>query len=617
MENEKKIAGLYIRVSTEDQAREGFSLPEQEKRLRAMCEYKGYEIYKLYKDAGISAKTGNTRPAFEELLQDIRDKKCNTIVVLKLDRLTRSVFDLEGIMNFLEENNAYLDCANEEINTTNSSGKMVARLLTTVSQNEIERTSERTKFGLSGAIKEGHIPARAPLGYKHIDKKLVPDPLTKDIVIRIYNLYFEGKSYYNIATIFNEEQVLGKTNWKDTGILRIISNEVYKGDYVHGKRTKHPTYYKDVVEPIISKEMWENCQVQKKKNQKNYMRTQTYIFLQKLRCPKCGRILAGGATHKIKSDKWYFYYRCENCKNNIHEDKIEDKIKVLLADILEYDNIVNEFFLPVLKSKIDNPKEQLEKELKSLNNKRDRIRKAYIDELFTEEEFKQESKLIESQIEMISSKLLENSQAEQLNFTTEDILLKRDMDFINKVKLPISYYAFNDNWDLLDRDIRADIVMRYIDDIELELKNNKYEVKQINFRSTFYSDFEELYKKGYIDRKRPLTYDFNGVCVDTNIRYSEYLPIKDVMQHLYRLNEYYEVNLYKGTYYKETEKLDIGPLQRNEVPIRVFLLQKDNNGDNNWLSMGMLATKNNPNDIKINIRDVFETIPDNVTEENF
>ena len=617
MDNEKKIAGLYIRVSTEDQAREGFSLPEQEKRLRAMCEYKGYEIYKLYKDAGISAKTGNTRPAFEELLQDIRDKKCNTIVVLKLDRLTRSVFDLEGIMNFLEENNAYLDCANEEINTTNSSGKMVARLLTTVSQNEIERTSERTKFGLSGAIKEGHIPARAPLGYKHIDKKLVPDPLTKDIVIRIYNLYFEGKSYYNIATIFNEEQVLGKTNWKDTGILRIISNEVYKGDYVHGKRTNHPTLYKDVVEPIISKEMWDNCQVQKKKNQKNYMRTQTYIFLQKLKCPKCGRILAGGASHKIKSDKWYFYYRCENCKNNIHEDKIENKIKVLLADILEYDNVVNEFFLPVLKSKVDNPKEQLEKELKNLNNKKERIRKAYIDELFTEEEYKEESKIIENQIEMINSKLLENSQTEQLNFTTEDILLKRDMDFINKVKLPISYYAFNDNWDLLDRDTRADIVMRYIDDIELELKGNKYEVKQINFRSTFYSDFEELYKKGYIDKKRPLTYDFNGVCVDTNIRYSEYLPIKDVMQHLYRLNEYYEVNLYKGTYYKETKKLDIGPLQRNEVPIRVFPLQRDNNGNENWLSMGMLATKNNPNDIKVNIRDIFETIPDNVTEENF
>ena len=139
-----------------------------------------------------------------------------------------------------------------------------------VSQNEIERTSERTIIGLDGAIKQGHIPARAPLGYKHIDKKLVPDPLTKNIVIRIYDLYLEGKSYYNIATIFNEEQVLSKTNWKDTRILRIISNEVYKGDYVHVKRTNHPTYYKDVIEPIIRKEKWENCQVQKKKKQKNY-----------------------------------------------------------------------------------------------------------------------------------------------------------------------------------------------------------------------------------------------------------------------------------------------------------------------------------------------------------
>lgn len=347
------------------------------------------------------------------------------------------------------------------------------------------------------------------------------------------------------------------------------------------------------------------------------MRTQTYIFLQKLRCPKCGRILAGGASHKIKSDKWYFYYRCENCKNNIHENQIEEHIKTLLADILEYDNVVNEFFLPVLKSKVDNPKIELENELKKLNNKRERIRKAYIDELFTEEEFKQETKLIENQIEMINSKTLENLQTEQLNFTMEDILLKRDMDFINKVKLPISYYAFNDNWELLDRQTKADIVMRYIDDIELEFKNNMYLIKQVNFRSTFYSDFEELYNKGYIDKKRKLTYDFNGICIDTKVRYSEYLPIREVIQHFYRLNEYYEVNFYKGTFYKETEKLDIGPLLKNEVPIRMFPLQKNNNDNNNWIAMGMFATKNSPNDIKVNIKDVFETIPDNVTKGDF
>ena len=269
MNEEKKIAGLYIRVSTEDQAREGFSLPEQEKRLRAMCEYKGYEIYDVYKDAGISAKTGNLRPEFERLLQDISDKKVNTIVVLKLDRLTRSVYDMEGIMNFLEENDAYLDCANDDINTTNANGKMVARLLTTVSQNEIERTSERTKIGLAGAIKVGHIPHKSPFGYKRNGKILVPDLATKDIIVRVFNLYYEGNSYQTIANLFNKEEVLGKTNWYDSTIMRILENEIYKGDFVHGKRTKNPVYYSDVVEPIVSKKLWESCQVQKKKKNLN------------------------------------------------------------------------------------------------------------------------------------------------------------------------------------------------------------------------------------------------------------------------------------------------------------------------------------------------------------
>ena len=186
MNDVKMIAGIYIRVSTEDQAREGFSLPEQEKRLRAMCEYKGYKIYKVYKDAGISAKTGNHRPAFEELLQDIKDKKCNIIVVLKLDRLS---------MRFLEKNEAYLDCANDDINTTTTNGKLVTRLLTSVSQNEIERTSERNKIGLGGAIQAGHIPHKCPLGYKRVDKILVPNIATKDVVIRIFNMYHSGLSY--------------------------------------------------------------------------------------------------------------------------------------------------------------------------------------------------------------------------------------------------------------------------------------------------------------------------------------------------------------------------------------------------------------------------------------
>ena len=618
MNNNIKInAGLYMRVSTEDQAREGFSLPEQKERLEAYCKFNDYNIVEYYKDAGISAKTGNHRPEYERMLEDGKNGKINMFIALKLDRVTRSVKDWESLIEFTEKYNIDLALVNDKIDTTTANGKMVSRIMMSVSQNEIERTSERTIIGLEGAIKQGHIPARAPLGYKHVDKVLVPNPLTKDIVIRIFNLYFEGWTYFRIAYLFNEEKVLGKTNWCDSGILKIISNVIYKGDYMQGKTTNNPRYFSNVVEPLVSKELWENCQVQKKKNQRNYMRCQTYIFLQKLKCPKCGRILAGGASHKIKADKWYFYYRCENCKNNIKETDIEESIKHILSDILEYDNVVNEFFLPMLKNKLDNNKPDYEKEIKNLEKKKDKVKEAFLNDLFTIEEVKTKTEIIDKQINDMKNKILENETAEQLDFTVDDILLKRDMDFINKVKYPISYYAFNDCWDLLDREIKADIVMRFIDNIELESKGNRYSVKQVDFRSTMYEDFKKLYELGYIDTKRKMTCEKDGVSIDTFIRYSEYLPAKQVMQNLYRLNQCYEVDLYKGTFYKDTCKLDFSPFfKKGDVPIRVFPLQKDTGKD--LLSMGMLVTKENTLDVKVdNLRDLFECIPQEVTEDDF
>ena len=159
MNGEKKnfVVGIYPRVSTEDQSRFGFSLDEQEESLKRLCGYKGYKIYKVYREEGVSAKNMK-RPKFQEMIQDMKDGKINKIVVYKLDRLTRSVADWEKILTFLEENDAFLDCANDDINTTNANGKMISRILTSVSQQEIERTSERTKFGMVGAIQAGQLP---------------------------------------------------------------------------------------------------------------------------------------------------------------------------------------------------------------------------------------------------------------------------------------------------------------------------------------------------------------------------------------------------------------------------------------------------------------------------
>ena len=568
MDDVKKVCGLYMRVSTEDQAREGFSLPEQKERLEAYCKFKGFVIKDYYTDAGISAKTGNYRPEFERLKEDIKSKKINTIIALKQDRITRSIFDWEELMRFLEENDAYLDCVNDDINTTNANGKMVSRILMSVSQQEIERTSERTKVGLAGAIKQGHIPHQAPLGYKHENKKLVIDHLTKDVVIRIFELYHKGMSYQKISTLFNKEQVLGKTNWRDSSIVAILENEIYKGDFVHGKRTKHPTYYENVVEPIVSKEMWEECQVQKKKNSKSYQRTLTYLFLQKLRCPKCNRILGGKATQK-KNGNIYYYYYCHDCKINFKESLVEEYFNDFVNELVEYDSVVNQFFLPMIKQKFDEPQEELKKDINKQKDKLERIKRAYINGVFSLEEYNDERKLVESALEKLQNELDEATSCETLNFTPQDILLKRDIDYINKVKLEKEYKERTKTWKDYTREEKSELIMKYVDDIKLGILNNYIYVDNINFRESICRPCNELFGAGYIDVKTPVIF---GNIVG-QIRFSNYLPEKEVGKHIMRLRQYYDVGFEEATYYVEDRIFYFNFIHDDRAIVRVFPME--------------------------------------------
>ena len=568
MDDVKKVCGLYMRVSTEDQAREAFSLPEQKERLEAYCKFKGFVIKDYYTDAGISAKTGNYRPEFERLKEDIKSKKINTIIALKQDRITRSIFDWEELMRFLEENDAYLDCVNDDINTTNANGKMVSRILMSVSQQEIERTSERTKVGLAGAIKQGHIPHQAPLGYKHENKKLVIDHLTKDVVIRIFELYHKGMSYQKISTLFNKEQVLGKTNWRDSSIVAILENEIYKGDFIHGKRTKHPTYYENVVEPIVSKEMWEECQVQKKKNSKSYQRTLTYLFLQKLRCPKCNRILGGKATQK-KNGNIYYYYYCHDCKINFKESLVEEYFNDFVNELVEYDSVVNQFFLPMIKQKFDEPQEELKKDINKQKDKLERIKRAYINGVFSLEEYNDERKLVESALEKLQNELDEATSCETLNFTPQDILLKRDIDYINKVKLEKEYKERTKTWKDYTRKEKSELIMKYVDDIKLGILNNYIYVDNINFRESICKPCNELFDAGYIDVKTPVIF---GNIVG-QIRFSNYLPEKEIGKHIMRLRQYYDVGFEEATYYVEDRIFYFNFIHDDRAIVRVFPME--------------------------------------------
>lgn len=223
-EKTKVICGLYPRVSTEDQSRFGHSLDEQEDRLRKLCEFKDYEIYKVYREEGVSAKNTN-RPKFQEMIEDMKSGKINKIVVYKLDRLTRSIKDLETICTMLEEYNCSLESVAEEINTETANGKFFIRMLTILAQLEIERTSERTKFGLIGAAKKGHLSGKPPIGYTKLDntKELVIDEIQTDVVRKIFRLYLDGLAVCSICKIFNEEEVLNR-RWPTTTVDKILSN---------------------------------------------------------------------------------------------------------------------------------------------------------------------------------------------------------------------------------------------------------------------------------------------------------------------------------------------------------------------------------------------------------
>lgn len=538
MDEKIKSAGIYIRVSTFDQAREGFSLGEQEERLKEFCKFKRYNIYKVYQDAGISAKN-DKRPAYQEMIEDVKKGNINVIVALKLDRLTRSVYDIEKLMKFVNDYECDIDCMADESNTTTSNGRMVMRIMTSVSQNEIEKCSERTKFGMAGAIKNGHIPNRTGLGFKRENKKLVPDPLTKDIIVRIFDLYLEGKSHQAIANIYNKEKVLGKTNWYDSTIQKILSNELYKGDYVNGKRTKHPTYYENVIEPIVSKEKWESCQYQKLRNARHYERTATYLFTNKLKCSKCGNFLGGHATTKTNGKK-YYYYKCNTCKTYFNEIDIEKELKAFMLELAKQDDLINNYYTPFIKSKLEDKTEDYKKEIKDLDKQLDRIKTAYIKGVVKLEDFDKEIKHIEYQKSDLEKRQKEQKQYELLSFTLNDLLIIQDMQ-------EIEFYTNPDvlnNWSNKSKEEKQKIIGKYIDNITIEKKNNKFEISNIEFRKNYLEDIIYNHYKFNTPCNVYMYEDEYGIPLKLN---HELKTMKEAENYFKRLEKY--VGDYKLNYY--------------------------------------------------------------------
>ncbi len=554
---EKKIAGIYIRVSTENQAREGFSLGEQEEKLRQLCKYKGFEIFKVYKDAGISAKDMKNRPAFQTMLEDMKNGLINYIVAYKLDRVTRSVRDLEVLISTLEKYHCYLICDRDDVNISTANGRFFVRMLTVLSQLEIEIVSERTKFGLNGAIKAGHIPGKCPLGYyRDKDKTLKNDNSTKDVVVRIFEMYLEGKSYQTIVNILNKEKVLYPEvkHWIDSSINRIINNKIYMGDYERYKydNDRETELFMDVVPAIITRAMWEEFQKQKETNQRAYCRNRVYIFFQKLVCPNCGQIMTCKGTGGKKSK--YMYYYCDTCKLYYNEDEIENCLIDYILDLVEYDFHVKKYFYPILAEKKDDESRKIDEEIKKLQQQKDRLKKAYMNGILEMEDFSEDYKLIEEKLSILENKRIDALDFDKETYNPQHLMAERDIEREKLTEHEMYKDVLLKLWTMKSKDEKQAFISKFIDNATLKKNTDgSFEIDKINFRSSFIEQIDKLYDKGIVDVPSMIERDgkFEDIKVSVNMNKDQ---LDDYLSLLKKELDISYMDL--GEYYFHDDKID-------------------------------------------------------------
>ena len=277
----------------------------------------------------------------------------------------------------------------------------------------------------------------------------------------------------------------------------------------------------------------------------------------------------GGKATKKKNGNVYYYYYCTDCKINLKENVISEYFDNFVQELVEYDSVVNQFFLPMIKQKFDEPKEQLEKELLKQNNKLERIRKAYIEGAFDLDVYNEEKKIVETAIDKLNGELEDTENCENFNFTPQDILLKRDIDYINRVKLASEYKARTKTWKDYTREEKADLIMRYVDEIKLKQRHDFIYADEILFRESICKPCNELFDKGYIEVKTPAIF---GNLVG-ELRFSNYLPEEEVGKHIMRLRQYYDVGFEEAIYYVEDRVFYFDFMRDDRAIIRVFPLE--------------------------------------------
>jgi len=317
-------AALYIRVSTEEQAKQGYSIPAQREDLEKYASSNGYAVVGVFIDEGKSTRKKYTaKPAFMQMLEKVEAGEIDVILFIKLDRWFRSIADYYEVQKILDAHNVAWKTTQEHYDTETTNGRLYINIRLSVAQDECDRDSDRIKFVFQNKVAHGEaIFGNPPLGLKVEDKRIVHDPETAPIVRELFRHYEAHRSISRAVREVGEQ--FDRVLWLD-GTRRILANPLYKGVY-----RDNPAY----CEPLIPPEEFDH--IQELLQERSIRHNQTgriYLFSSLLICTVCGRKMAGRyAITKRKEHSWeYHLYRCPTAmqyhrcphRKEVNEEKLE------------------------------------------------------------------------------------------------------------------------------------------------------------------------------------------------------------------------------------------------------------------------------------------------------
>ena len=452
----KRVA-IYCRVSTIEQAEEGYSIDEQNVKIREYCEREGHEIYNLYEDRGISGKNITNRPGIKQLLEDATNNKFDLVIVWKLNRISRKLLDILNIVDLLNKHNIAFRSLTESFETETPSGKLQLNIMGAIGEFERETIAENVKLGLVARARDGRWCGGVVLGYDLVElpnegKKrkntiLKINEVEANTVRRIFDLYSQGYGYKAVVNRINNEGRKTKRNssFAVSTVKDILQNPVYIGkirynvrqDWSKKRRNNinaNPILSDGIHEPIIDIETWNKVQVILKERSKkhNKIYDSEFPLTGILKCPVCGAgMTINRPTSKRKDGTRRIneYYSCGNWKNKGTAVCNSNSIRVELADeyvlnkimeLINDESILRKVIDNINKNKSTKLKpileqlEQINREIEKLTDKKNKNIELFEDRILDKSELSTRVKAINNEIEKLKYREQELKQDLQL-----------------------------------------------------------------------------------------------------------------------------------------------------------------------------------------------------------